>query len=497
METTPKNHQYQPLPPDVIEKMLKDRQVRTAILRESHYLFFNFYFAHYVNYPTAPFQKEFFRLTEDEMIKKLFIVAFRGSAKSSIFTTSYPLWAILGQPQKKFVLILCQTQGQAKQHMMNLRRELENNALLRNDLGPFQEEHNEWGSVSLVFSRQNARITAASSEQSIRGLRHNQHRPDLIIGDDVEDLSSTKTKEGRRKTYEWLTGEVVPAGDRNTKLVLIGNLLHEDSLLMHIKDDIKEGKIDGVFKEYPIMRGGDILWKGKYSTMADIEAEKKKLGNDFAWEREYMLRIVPSDEQAIHKDWIQYYDHLPDRSEKDSVGYTKYWGVRIGVDLAISQKDSADFTAMVPAILFGDGPDTEVYILPGIINRRMTFPETVEMCKDLYKIYQAEVGIWQVPEFVIEDVAYQRSLPQQLQHEGIEGVKTVSPGRQDKRMRLILTANMIKSGKIKFPRKGAEETISQIVHFGIEKHDDLADAFSNLALSVAEDPPIVPRIFFA
>jgi phage terminase large subunit-like protein len=108
-------------------------------------------------------------MSEREDIKNLFIVAFRGSAKSTIFTTSYPVWAILGEQQKKFVLILCQTQAQAKQHMMNLRRELESNALLKSDLGPFQEENNEWGSSSLVFSRLGARITAVSTEQSVRG----------------------------------------------------------------------------------------------------------------------------------------------------------------------------------------------------------------------------------------------------------------------------------------------------------------------------------------
>src|ERR1041385_7377752 len=137
---------------DLFEALSKDRDARRAATRQSHLLFFHFYFAHYVKYETAPFQRELFQLTERQDIKNLFVVAFRGSAKSTIFTTSYPIWAILGEQQKKFVLILCQTQAQAKQHMMNLRRELEGNVLLKNDLGPFQEEHNEWGSSSLVFS---------------------------------------------------------------------------------------------------------------------------------------------------------------------------------------------------------------------------------------------------------------------------------------------------------------------------------------------------------
>lgn len=496
MNKNQNRNNYQPndgLPSDLADKMFRDRRIRTAITKQSHFMFFHFYFAHYVKYATAPCQREMFHLTERPDIRNLFIVAFRGSAKSTIFTTSYPVWAILGEQQKKFVLILCQTQAQAKQHMMNLRRELESNALLKNDLGPFQEEQNEWGSSSLVFSRLNARITAVSSEQSIRGLRHNQHRPDLIIGDDLEDLASTKTREGRNKTYQWLTGEVVPAGDRDTRLVIVGNLLHEDSLMMRLKEDVELGRIDGTFKSYPLIENGVIVWPGKYPTMEDVEQEKRKAANEFAWQREYLLNIVPDEEQAIHREWIHYYDEIPGKVDVYD-GYPSHMEVHIGVDLAISKRDSADYTAMVPGMLYETELNRyDIYILPQIVNRRITFPETVELCKVMNKTHEKS-GL--SPTFIIEDVAYQKALPQQLQSEGIYNVNTTRPGNQDKRTRLILTANFIKNGRVHFPRKGAEQLIQQIVHFGVEKHDDLADAFCNLVLGAFEKPPTVPRIFF-
>ena len=476
---------------NIVEQMIKNRKVRTKICQQSHFVFFHFYFAHYVKYATAPFQREIFYLTEKSDIEDLFVVAFRGSGKSTILTTSYPIWAILGKQQKKFVLILCQTQSQAKQHMMNLRRELETNSILKSDLGPFNDASDEWGSSSLVFSRLNARITAASSEQSIRGLRHNQYRPDLIIGDDVEDIASTKTKEGRNKTYQWLTGEVVPAGDRNTRLLIVGNLLHEDSLLMRIKEDVEKRKTNGVFKEYPLIKNTEILWPGKYPTKSDIEDEKRKTSNEFAWQREYLLNIVPDQEQAIHREWIQYYDELPNLKARDKEGRCINIRTRIGIDLAISQKDTADYTAMIPAIVYGAGDNMKIYILPKIINRKITFPETMALCKELYKSHEIDSI---PPTLVVEDVAYQKALPQQLINEGIYDVMSVNPGRQDKRCRLVLTANWIKTGKVLFPREGSKELISQIVHFGVEKHDDLADAFSLLILSIVDKPPIVPRL---
>ncbi len=472
------------IPQDLIDTMIKDQRVRISITKESHWYFFHFYFAHYVKYATAEFQREMIHLTESETVKNFCIVSFRGSGKSTIATTSYPIWAILGKQEKKFVLILCQTRSQAKQHMMNLRRELEDNPILKNDLGPFQEENDEWGSNSLVFSNQGARITVASSEQSIRGLRHHQHRPDLIICDDVEDLASSKTREGRQKTYQWLTSEVIPAGDRNTKLVVIGNLLHEDSLLMRLGKDIREKKLDGEFRAYPLLdENNKIIWSGKYPTMADIEDERRKVGNDIAWKREYLLKIIPDEDQIIDRTWIKRYEKMPHRDKLQSI--------RVGVDLAISQRDTADYTAMVIGWVYSDSKnDTyQVYIDQIVINKRMGFPETVETCQLIHKTFKET----REPDFIIEDVGYQRALPELLEQQGLSS-KATGVGSQDKRSRLNIVSHKIKSGQVLFPSKGCEMLIEQIVNFGVEKHDDLVDAFTMLMIDVIEDPPYCPTI---
>lgn len=480
----------------LVNRMMKDRLVRTSITKDSFLYFFHFYYAHYVKYETADFQKEIIHNLEKSTTENLYVVAFRGSGKSTMVTTSYPIWAILGKQQKKFCIIFCQTRAQAKQHMMNIRTELETNDVLKRDLGPFQEESDEWGSYSLVFKKHGARITVASSDQSIRGLRHNEHRPDLIICDDVEDVQSTKTREGRNKTYSWLRGEVIPAGDKNTRLIIVGNLLHEDSLLMRIKDEISRGKAKGIFKEYPLLTStNECLWPGKYQNEKDIEDEKMKVASDVSWQREFLLNIIPDEDQAINKNWIQYYETLP-CSYVMNCGYSIHTEIRIGIDLAISKNTTSDYTAMVPALLFEREKtrDYDIYILPKIINRRLDFPETIELCKimtETYKDRENRVVL------VIEDVGYQRALPQQLIDEGIFDVKSVRPGRTDKRTRIVLTANLIKSGRVKFPREGADELIQQLVHFGVEKHDDLADAFSMLVSNIISDPPRVPRIYVA
>lgn len=467
------------IPPDLVETMIRDRKVRISITKESHWYFFHFYFAHYIKYATAEFQREMIGLTERASVANLFIVAFRGSGKSTIITTSYPIWAILGQPQKKFVLIFCQTRIQAKQHMMNLRRELEDNAVLKADLGPFQEETDEWGSSSLVFSNQGARITVASTEQSIRGLRHHQYRPDLIICDDVEDMASAKTREGRNKIYDWLKSEVIPAGDRHTKLVVIGNLLHEDSLLMRLAKDITEQRLAGEFRSYPLLdEAGTIAWPGKYPTMQDIEEERKKIGNDIAWKREYLLKIIPDEDQAIDPEGLVYYDELP-RTKKPRK-------ILIGVDLAISDKETADNTAIVIGYVYGYEEGFRMYILPKPINAKMNFPNTITTLTSLYKTQSKVVST----EIQVEDVGYQRAVIDQLKHNGIPAVGIKVSG--DKRSRLISISSLIQFGKIRFPRTGAEDLIEQLIGFGVERHDDLVDAFTLVAHKAIELDGKVP-----
>jgi predicted phage terminase large subunit-like protein len=467
---------------NLIQQIVNDRKVRTAATFESHYWFFNIYFSHYVKYPTAQFQKEIFDLTEQEEIKNVVIVAFRGSAKSTIMTLSYPIWAILGKQQKKFIILLGQTQSKARQYLLNIKRELESNEILRNDLGPFKEETDEWGSLSLVIPKYGAKITTASIDQSIRGLRHGPNRPDLIICDDVEDLDSVKTRDGRNKIYNWLTGDVIPAGDHNTRLIVIGNLLHEDSLLMRLKQNIEENIFDGVFRSYPLVTDDDqILWPGKFSSRAVIEAVKRSLGNEIAWQREFLLRIVPDTDQVVHPEWIHRYTTMP--------GHEKLLYTATGIDLAISQKDTADFTAMVSARVYSVDNAIKIYILPNPINERMTFPETVERIKYVRDSISSGYGT----RLFVEKVGYQEALVQQLNKNGIraEGVSVMG---QDKRTRLALTTAKIQNGDILFPEKGADILIQQLLGFGTEKNDDLVDAFSLLILKIITTRHFVPSV---
>lgn len=457
-------------------EILAEPATRIELVRRSHYFFFYTYFANYVTYEVAPFQKKLFAITEDTSNKLAVIVSFRSSAKSTIMTMSYVLWSILGSQQKKFVVIISQTQEQARQHFKNLKRELEENKLLRNDLGPFRED--DWNSNTLVLTRYNARITAASSEQAIRGLRHGEHRPDLIICDDVEDVNSVRTPEAREKIYSWFNSEVIPLGDLGTRTVVVGNLLHNDSLIKRLEWEIKTGRRDGIYREYPIVNGeGEILWPGKYKNTEAIKAQERSV-DKFTWFREYMLRIIDDRDPVVYREWIDHYDELPKILRNEGYCFAT------GVDLAISEKDTADFTSLVTAKVIGRGNKQEIYILPNPINQRLKFKDIIGSAENICKVHEGR----RANKFYIEDQMLQGYVTQQLKDSGIDAVGVPIRGR-DKRYRLELSAPAIFNKKVHIPQHGCEELEDQLVNLGVSKHDDLVDAFTTLILGMIENPP--------
>lgn len=456
----------------ILQKQLfTDRNLRTTITSNSHEWFFSTYFSAYLTCKSAEIHRSLFRVTEDEDNLLSVIVAFRGSGKSTIMTMSYPIWAVVGKQQKKFVLIASQTQYQARVHLTNIKRELESNDLLKNDMGPFVEQREEWGSTSLYIPKYNARITAISTEQSVRGVRHGQYRPDLIIADDVEDMSSVKSREGRNKTFDWYTGEIIPAGDTNTKRIAVGNLLHEDSLLMRLKDKIDTKEIDGTYNEWPIMLDNKSMWPGKYKDIESLNSLRKSIANKISWEREYMLRIIPDEDQVIHAEWIQFYEVLPEKTKEN-----EYINSFISVDLAISQSASADKTAIVIIHLFGyESANRRYYFDKRFVNNRLSHLETLETIASLYSALNADNET--EPMVLVEKVQYQAAVVEQLQDRGVlsRGINV----RIDKRSRIQLASAPFEMGQVYFPKIKSFDVVTQeIIGFGVEKYDDLVDAVS-------------------
>lgn len=252
--------------------------------------------------------------------------------------------------------------------------------------------------------------------------------------------------------------------------------MHEDSLLMRLRKNIEGESGNAIYREYPLVSEDQIItWPGKFQDMSEIVSLERSIGNDKAWQREFMLKIVPEDDQLIFREWIQYYEEIP--SDTNDYRYTV-----TTVDLAISQSESSDYTAIATAHVFGNEKDMKIYILPNPINRRMDFPTTVE---EIQKISKLTFMNGRRSSIYIEQVGYQLAAIQHLDKIGV-GVKGFKVHGQDKRARLSSVSSLVRFGQVLFPRAGAETLIQQLLYFGVESHDDLVDAFSMLLLIAIE-----------
>ncbi len=435
------------------------------------------YLPHYFNLPAADFHPELIKLLEDWKVEFLSVAGFRGSAKSTFAGLALPLWAAL-ENKAKFIIPINETDEVVKLTISNIRQELESNELIVADYG--QLIANKISATkfteSNVLLANGCRILGRSRGQKIRGLRHMQYRPDLVIIDDPEEREKVQKKEYRDKTEQWLRGDVIPSIEESkARLVVIGNVLHTDSLMARLK-------ADEIFthRDYPLIdKSGRCLWTGKYPNEAALKKQEAKVGR-IAWMREYLLKVVPPDDQEVKEEWIQYYDKLP----KDSAGKGG-----VGIDLAISKKETADFTSMVSGILSLDNGLPKIYVIPHPVNERLSFHETIEQMKSIH----IAMRLYAHPTFYIEDIAYQKAAVQEAQRHML-AVQPMKAGN-DKRSRLRTAATYIQNGAVLFPRKGCEDLIAQLLGFGVEDHDDLVDALVYLILGLSNDGLEMPEVF--
>ena len=262
----------------MVSVLVKNKLFRKNLVKESLFWFLHIYFPDYLTYPLADFHKEIIKLVEENK-NNLAIAAFRGSGKSTIVSTAAVIWSMIGLKEKRFIVLISNTARQSEILMANIKAVLESNDILKNDLGPFEETAEEWNISSLVFKDYDTKIMAISVNESVRGIRYKNKRPDLIVCDDVETLDSVKTEDNRDKLTTWFDRDIAPLGDESTNLIMVGTIMTQGSLMHTLKERISFGQLNGVFRKYPITdEDGNILWKSRWPDQESIDKYKLDKG---------------------------------------------------------------------------------------------------------------------------------------------------------------------------------------------------------------------------
>lgn len=199
-----------------------------------------------------------------------------------------------------------------------------------------------------------ARVIAKGSEQKVRGINWNTKRPDLILGDDLENDELVMNEERREKFRRWFYNALMQCGSKGTnpaKFRIFGTILHMDSLLENIMPDpldeytVTEGLKQYSTKENPAWASVRYeacdedftvaLWPEQMS-IEKLKAEYQSfLGQGIPEGFSQEFRNRPIDAANAY---FKPRDILP--LSEDTSPETYY----VGVDLAISEKDKRAFS---------------------------------------------------------------------------------------------------------------------------------------------------------
>lgn len=159
------------------------------------------------------------------------IAAPRGHAKTTNFTFKDTLHAVLYQ-YKHYPILLSDSSEQAEGFLDDIKTELEDNPHILEDFGILKGDK-VWRS-SVILTKTGIKLEAIGSGKKIRGRRHRNWRPDLLVLDDIENDENVNTPEQRKKLKSWFDKAVSKAGDTYTDIMYIGTILHYDSLLSRV-----------------------------------------------------------------------------------------------------------------------------------------------------------------------------------------------------------------------------------------------------------------------
>jgi hypothetical protein len=264
-------------------------------------------FAHRHSCEPALFHQELVELFWSET-QRLGVFAFRGGAKSTIAEE----FIALGAAELAFrnCVILGASEGRAAERIAAVKRELERNEDLVDLYG--EQVGDVWTQVKLV-TRNNVCIQALGKEQDIRGLKHLDWRPDLLVIDDFEDRDNVATPEGRRKTFSWFMSDLVPACQPSCKIRLLATPMDPESVPMQLSEDRAWS-----WRRYPIVRPHpktgveEPTWPDLFSAewIEETRRQYGRTGQAAVWAREFLCEAVSPADQVFRAEDIRIEPHV-------------------------------------------------------------------------------------------------------------------------------------------------------------------------------------------
>lgn len=485
------------------------------------------YFPHYFSRPSPEFHRELDAIWQQGVLKGRYpltpadtkaisrlpgvrraVAAPRGHAKSTNLTFKGTMHSTL-YGYKHYPIIISDSSEQAEGFLDNIRVEFEENTAILEDFGPLAGS--VWRSNVLV-TKTNIKIEAIGSGKKIRGRKHRNWRPDLIILDDVENDENVRTPEQRSKLKNWFDKAVSKSGDDYTDIVYIGTLLHYDSLLaktltnpayrsIKYKAVIQFSQADDLWQQWEsiftdlsnddreadalaffqahkaaMLEGTQVLWEEKLSYY-DLMVMRVSEG-EASFNSEEQNEPINPDDCLFMEEWFEYYNEA-EINFRDPI--FDFFGF---IDPSLGKTKRSDFSAIVT--LAKHRSSGYMYVVDADIERR--HPDRIiadVLAKERwlrasfghgYRKLGAETNQFQW--FLKEELA--KASAKAGLYLPIEEVQQTS----DKVMRIQTLQPDVKNKYIKFNRRH-KRLLEQLTQFPMGAHDDGPDALEG-ARSIAK-----------
>lgn len=429
--------------------------------------------------PVPDFHRDLWDLccAEDQFVAA---AAPRGFAKSTAVTHAYALTRLLFR-ESRYVLIVSDTESQAAQFVSELKTELQENPGLMAAFGVKKViKDTEADIIVRMDDGWLFRVIGKGSEQKVRGLKWRGKRPDLVIGDDVENDEIVMNPDRREKFRNWVYKALIPCGADDCLYRFVGTVLHFDSMLERfLNDKTWLTRRFCAHADYDDFSG--LLWPDRFpeERLRGIRAKYEAQGMPEGYGQEYLN--VPMVEQSAY---FRKTDFLP-MTVEDRKKRKRYYAL---ADFAISKSERADSSAFCVIGMDDEG-------VMHVVDAYKARLDSWEITEKLFEIQQA----WKPELFGIEEEKIKKALGPFLNREMLRRnifLNFPDPPlvpTKDKRARASSIQARLRAGGVRFDMEadwfGAFQ--QELLRFPKGGHDDYVDvlAWAGLLMDRLMDAP--------
>ena len=294
---------------------------------------------------------------------------------------------------------------------------------------------------------------------------------DLIVIDDPIKAQAALSVAERRKVNEFYDNTLYTRLNDKARgaIVIVMQRLHQDDLVGHVlgQEDWELATIPAIEAESRSYRLGpdadDVHLRGtgevidpRREDAAVLEQLQRTLGS-MGFAAQYQQDPVPPDGNAIHRDWLRYYDTAPSHFDL----------VMVSWDTASTLGEASDYSVgTVWGLHRGD-----IYLLD-LVRGRYEVPDLRRLIENTAQRHDANAT-------VIEETDIGRAIVQEMRrHSTVR--PTLSRPRFDKEARLLAQAPKFEAGQVLLPREAPwlAMYLSELLAFPNGAHDDQVDSTS-------------------